>query len=284
MQWSKREIDPSAIRSIAQRWQISLLLATILYRRSISDIEGELEYFFNRSITDQHSPFLLHDILPALTRIERALENNERIMIFGDSDVDGITSTVALVKGLEASGLTCMWCVPCEDEPYGLSSAAVQQCVTDQITLIITVDCGISNQAEIALAQEHGIDTIVIDHHNPPDSPPAACAIIDPKQDDCRYPYPLVSGCVLACKVILALRFRLAGTDDTFPQFIARCVQNDALFCELMAFAAISTIADMMPLRNENRIIVNYGMRCVQDCKNEGLYALLRKKRYPLSI
>lgn len=302
MRWIKREIDSRVVRSIAQRWQFPLMLAAILNRRAVSDSEDELCYFTKRSISEQHNPFLLHDILPAIQRVERAWRKKEQILIFGDRDADGITATVVLTKGLRAFGMTCEWRVPTDNEQYGLSFAAVEQCIERNISLIITVDCGVSNHAEIELAKKHGIDTIVIDHHNPSDIPPLAIAIINPKQDSCRYPYSLISGCTVVCKVILAMQCYAhiykafvsdSGSNDfdsvsaidpdlllrTFPQFIAqKDTADDESFHEIVLLAAVSTIADMMPLLNENRIIVSRGIRHICDCKNEGMRALLRKK------
>lgn len=302
MQWVKREIDSHLVRSTAQRWNFSLLLAAILNRRTISDSEDELYYFVKRAVDEQHNPFLLCDMLLAIQRVEQAWKKKEQILIFGDRDADGVTATAVLVTGLHELGLVCEWRVPADNEQYGLSCAAVERCVEKGVSLIITVDCGISNHTEIALAKQHGIDVIVLDHHNLSDTLPPAFAVVNPKRDDCRYPYPSISGCMVAYKFILAAQCYAsaygafasrADNDNTetdsvvdpdlllrlYPKFIAqKDSAGDKGFYELLLLAAVSTIADMMPLLNENRIIVNHGLRHIFDCKNEGMHALLRKR------
>lgn len=376
MEWVKSELDYQLVKSIAKRRQIPTLIAAVLNRRTVPDSEQELRYFIDRSVYEQHSPFLLRGMLPAIRRLLVAKKRRERVLIFGDRDADGITATVVLVYGLRMVGVECEWRVPCGDDAYGLSVAAVEECVEKRISLIVTVDCGISNHKEIQMARTHNIDTIVIDHHNPPATLPPAIVVINPKQKGCRYPYKLLSGCTLAYKFVLAMQYYRAGLYhkqlvalritpsslhcavgmrlDTIshtrypvrrlwrmvgrltsgaaglPRFLAYGVllthkplllmrilfrravvvplvpdadaaadaalrresvrsayhhyivhKNqlyDYAFHEMAVLAAISAVADMMPLRNENRTIVANGIAGMHHCKNEGLHALLRKR------
>ena len=254
--------------------------------------EEEIPYFINRTVHMQHNPFLLYDILPAIKRIFYAQKNKERVFIFGDRDADGITATAALCKGLALEHIMYEWRVPCGDEGYGLTIAAVEECKKNNIALIITVDCGISNYSEIVLAKKYNIDTIVIDHHNIPHTRPPAVAIINPKQEHCQYPHKSLSGCALVYKCMLAMQcYRgLNGhisdytcTAEEISRIHHRYLSDKNkrykyIFDELAVLAALSIVADMMPLLNENRTIVQHGIECMHVTSNKGVCALLRKR------
>ncbi|MFP4364476.1 MAG: single-stranded-DNA-specific exonuclease RecJ [Spirochaetia bacterium] len=206
MIWNKKQIDKDEVRTIAGKYNLDLMSASIFVRRGVTDGE-EIQFFLENDIQYTHNPFLFDEIEDAIDRIQQAKIEGEKILIFGDRDVDGITSTVLLTQGLRDMGLEVRWQVPIGDEPYGLSSAAVQDFAANDGTLIITVDCGISNSAEIEEALELGIDTIVIDHHEASQTMPPALAILNPKLPDSSYPFRHLSGCGVVVKLLWALKF-----------------------------------------------------------------------------
>ena len=210
MIWNKKDIEADRVRELSARYNLDLLSCSILLRRGRIEPE-DICYFLEKDTRFLHNPFLLDEMAEAVDRILAAVEEEEKVFIFGDRDVDGITSTVFLFETLTARGISVEWALPQGDEPYGLTMEAVDICRQADVTLIITVDCGISNHQEIAYALEAGIDTIIIDHHNPRDALPPARAIINPKLKDSQYPFRDLCGCAVVSKVVWALCF--AETD-----------------------------------------------------------------------
>jgi single-stranded-DNA-specific exonuclease len=206
MKWVKNRADSQKVKEIAGRYGVDLITATILVRRSITS-PAALLFFLENDVRFLHNPFLMQNMAEAVERIDAAVESGEGILIFGDRDVDGITSTVLLYEILKEMGAEAQWMLPEGEEAYGLSRKAIEKAVETGTGLLITVDCGISNTREIALAAELGIETIVIDHHNPPETLPAAAAIVNPKLAGSIYPFRDLCGCAVASKVEWALRF-----------------------------------------------------------------------------
>jgi single-stranded-DNA-specific exonuclease len=204
MIWNKTPIDSAAVRELARRFEVDLLAATILTRRGITSPES-LQYFLETDLRLMHNPFLMGSMTEAAERINAAIESGEKILIFGDRDVDGITSTVLVYEALVDLGAEAQWMLPEGEEAYGLSPKVIDKAVEGGVGLLITVDCGVSNVAEIALAAEKGIETIVLDHHNPPAELPSAVAVVDPKLPG--YPFRDLCGCAVASKLEWALRF-----------------------------------------------------------------------------
>ena len=206
MIWNKKEIGRELIKELTVRYGCDALTASILARRNI--IEGnDILFYLEDDLRYLHNPFLFRDMEDAVDRVIDAKEEGEKVLIFGDRDVDGITITTLLYQALADSGLDVSWRVPNGDDPYGLTMKAVDEHAANYGTLIITVDCGISCVDEIAHAATLGIDVIVLDHHNPQDILPEAVAIINPKMDDSGYPFRDLAGCAVAWKFISALRF-----------------------------------------------------------------------------
>ena len=203
---TKKEIAPEMVREICTRFSCDALTASIFARRNITT-GYDIQYFLEDDLRYLHSPFLLSGMEDAVDRIIAAREEGERVLIFGDRDVDGITSTTVLYRCLKDMGIDVSWRIPSGEDTYGLSLKAVEDFAADCGTLIITVDCGISNNVEIDRAVELGIDVIITDHHNPPENLPNATIIIDPKLPDDEYPFPSISGCAVAFKLASALRF-----------------------------------------------------------------------------
>ncbi len=206
MSWSKAPIDSEDVRKVAERYGIELLEAAILVRRGISSPEDIL-YVLEDDLQYLHNPFLMDEMEDAVDRVLDAVSECERVLVFGDRDVDGITGTVLLVRQLHSLGLDVEWRVPAADNPYGVTAEIIEEFAARNGTLLITVDCGTTSVAEIARAAELGIDTIVIDHHNPRIERPQAVAIVNPKLPDSSYPFDGLSGCGVVAKLCWALAF-----------------------------------------------------------------------------
>lgn len=204
--WNKKDVPGELVHQISERYSCDLLTASILARRGITDPE-QVMYYLEKSSIILHNPFEYEDITDAVDRILDAAEAGEKVLIFGDRDVDGVTSTTMLYEYLQTIGIDAQCKLPSGNESYGLSMEAVDTFAKNYGSLIITVDCGISNNAEIAHAGELGIDIIVVDHHNPQDSLPEPAIIINPKIEESGYPFPHLSGCAVVHKLIIALEY-----------------------------------------------------------------------------
>lgn len=211
MRWKKRDVSPQAIRELAERFGLDLLSASILARRGVQSPE-ELLYYLEDDLRFQRNPFLFAQMEDAVDRILLAADEGEKVLVFGDRDADGVSATTLMMEALGSLGVDARYRLPTEDEKYGLSRAAVDEFAADFGSLIVTVDCGISNHAEIAYAAEKGVDVIVVDHHVlQADEPPAALAVINPKLESSGYPFRDLSGCGVAYKLAWALRFAKSG-------------------------------------------------------------------------
>ena len=204
--WNKKSVKNSDIQPLCEKFNINQILASIFVRRGITSGQDIL-YYLEEDLRFQHPPFAFNSMEDAVERILQAKEEGEKVLIFGDDDVDGITSTAILYEGLVKLGLDVQWRLPLEDDPYGLSMQAVDDFAKQDGNLIITVDCGISNFEEIKHANELGMEVIVTDHHNPPEELPQAIIILDQKTQDSGYPFHDISGAALAYKLVSALRF-----------------------------------------------------------------------------
>ena len=205
-EWRKKEVSREAVKALCDLYGVDALTASIMVRRGITQAKDVL-YFKESDLRFLHNPFLFSNMEDAVDRITSAKEEGEKILIFGDRDVDGVSATAILYTYLQKSGYDVSWRLPVGDDAYGLSMQAVDDFAKDYGSLIITVDCGISNAAEVAHARELGIDVIVTDHHNPPETLPDACAILDPKVKDSGYPFADISGAAVSYKLVEALRF-----------------------------------------------------------------------------
>ena len=206
MYWKKSPVSSQDVRHLHEQYGLDLLCSSILVRRGQTSNE-QVKFFMESELTYLHNPFLFDDMEEVVDRINEAVSEGEKVRVFGDRDVDGITSTVLLVQELQRLGLEVSYKLPEGDEPYGMTLDGVNAAGSDGITLILTVDCGISNNDEIAHARSLGIDTIVLDHHISGKELPPALAIIDPKVPGCGYPFEHLAGCGVVAKVIWALRF-----------------------------------------------------------------------------
>jgi single-stranded-DNA-specific exonuclease len=253
------------VGELARQLRIPPAAAHILFQRGFRDPAGAA-HFLNPRIEDLHDPFLLKDMDRAVDRIRLAIGRGEPIEIHGDYDVDGVTSTVVLKKALELAGAESGWHIPHRlHDGYGIQPAAVEQAAQRGIGLIVSVDNGIRAGAAIARANELGLDVIVTDHHLPEAALPPALALINPNRADCSYPNPNLCGAGVAFKLAHAV---LAGAG--WPE--TRLYRVLESFLKLVA---IATVADIVPLTGENRIIVKHGLNGLGHVRNPGLRALL---------
>lgn len=231
--WVKEPVESEAIKRLLEEYQFSTLQATILSRRGITEAD-DVKYFLEQELSYLHNPFLFDEMEDVVDRILDAVQEEEKVRIFGDRDVDGITATALLVEELRRLNVDVSYSLPTGDEPYGLLQSGVEQAASDGVTLLITVDCGISNIEEIVLANSLGIDVIVLDHHIEGEELPPALAIINPKMSGSEYPFVHLAGVGVAAKTIWALRF--ARTDLYRQELILLHAQpgNDTVIIQAM--------------------------------------------------
>ena len=238
-------------------------LQAILVRRGITTSD-EYRRFIAPCLEDLHDPSTIHGIADACARIERAVRDRETILIYGDYDVDGVTSIVLLQTVLRALGADAAHVVPHRlVDGYGLKTVVLDRVLVDKdVKLVITVDCGITSVEPVRIAIERGIDVIITDHHLPPEMLPEAAAVLNPKQEGCEYPFKELAGVGVAFKLCCEL-LRRAGSTMSIPS--------------LLKIAAIGTVADVAPLIGENRTIASLGLAGLADPRNPGLRALIRR-------
>ena len=252
------ERDVALLRSAGYPY----LLSTVLAARGISTTESAAEFLdLERSLTI--SPMLMKDMDRAVERIQRAISDGETIAVFGDYDVDGITSTVLLMDYLKNCGARCLRYIPRRiEDGYGLSADAIQALYDQGATLMITVDCGITGNEEVAFARSLGMDVVVTAHHECKEVLPEALAVVNPHRADCPYPFKHLAGVGVALKLVLAL-----GGEN----------REGALFARYCTLAAIGTIADVMRMESENRTIVSCGLEALSHTDFVGVHALLKE-------
>ena len=238
------------------------LVSGVLASRGVDTAETAAE-FLTQETSLTHSPFLMRDMDKAVERISQALANGEKIAIFGDYDVDGITATCIMVDYLKSRGAEVVHYIPRRiEDGYGLSCEAIEGLRKGGATLLVTVDCGITGVEEVAFARSIGMDVVVTDHHECKEALPEASAVVDPRRTDCGYPFKHLAGCGVALKLVLAL----GGPD-----------REEALFARYCTLAAIGTVADVMQMTGENRTIVSRGLATLDRSDFIGLHALLRE-------
>jgi single-stranded-DNA-specific exonuclease len=259
--WDALACDDPATERLAASLDLPPVVARLLCQRGLSDPE-QASRFLNPSLEHLHDPLALADMGVAVDRIMAAIARKERIAIHGDYDVDGITSTVILRRALELLGADVTHFIPERlKDGYGLQPAAIERLHADGVTLVVSVDCGIRGADAALRARELGVDLIITDHHEPDRELPHALAVINPKRHDCGYPDKNLAGVGVALKLVQAL-CRKAGRDNWLPGFIK--------------VAAIGTLADVVPLVGENRVIAKIGLDLLTKGPHKvGLRALL---------
>jgi single-stranded-DNA-specific exonuclease len=259
--WQPRPCNDAEIEALSRELGVSTTTARLLCIRDLAD-PATARRFLTPSLDDLHDPFLLVDMAAAVERVQRAIAAKERIAIHGDYDVDGVTSTVILRRALELLGADVFHFIPERlRDGYGLQPAAVERLHHDGARLIISVDCGIRGIDAAQHARTLGVDLIITDHHEPDTELPPALAVINPKRHDCRYPDKNLAGVGVALKLVQAL-CRKAGREAWLPAFVK--------------VAAIGTLADVVPLVGENRILAKLGLAMLSKGPHKiGLRALL---------
>jgi single-stranded-DNA-specific exonuclease len=254
MIWEKTELNPEQLREVARRYQLDLISAAVMIRRDYLD-EDSIRFILDNDPLLMHNPFLFKDMSKALRRIHEAVSQGELIQIFGDRDVDGITSTILLREVLEKIGGKVRWQIPVGEDDYGLTGEVIDASAAEGCGLLITVDCGISNNDEIAKAAGLGIDTIVLDHHNPPEQLPPAFAVIDPKCKGSSYPFRDLSGCGVVAKLAVALAYSASSEFDLPLWFLDIQPANEALTVQavqLINLVENERIIDTVPAKQAN--------------------------------
>lgn len=254
--WKIEAPNPALQLNLSQKLNIHPLICQILINRGMTDHES-LGKFLNGDISHLHDPFLLKDMQKAVDRIKKAAKDQEKILVFGDYDADGVTSCAILLSALKRMGVDAKYYIPHRvNEGYSINENAVKFAKQHKITLFVSVDCGTANFKEIDLLNKSKIDVIVIDHHKPVDDKlPKAFALVNPKQPDCKYPFKDLAAVGVVFKVIQAI-----SGEDAF---------------EDLDLVSLGTVADVMDITGENRIIVKGGLKQLNETKNIGLRALI---------
>ena len=268
MRWTiKPKAEPQLVSQLASALNVSDLIASLLIQRGISTFD-QARQFFRPSLDDLHDPYLMKDMEKAVDRIEKAVENQENILVFGDYDVDGTTAVSLVSSYLQTIYPNIATYIPDRyDEGYGISYKGIDFADDNGFSLIIALDCGIKSIDHVAYAKAKNIDFIICDHHRPGETLPEAIAVLDPKRDDCSYPYDELCGCGVGFKLIQALaKNRNQSFDDLIP------------YLDLVATAIA---ADIVPITGENRILAKFGLEVINANPRPGIKALtqnLKKK------
>lgn len=264
MRWTiKPKSEAEKVKSLAQTLNVEENIASLLLQRGIETFE-DARKFFRPSMDDLYDPYLMKDMDLAVSRIERAIENNENIMVFGDYDVDGTTAVSLVASYLKSYyPAVCTYIPDRYDEGYGVSFKGIDYADDNGISLIIALDCGIKSIDHVAYAKERNIDFIICDHHRPGEFLPEAVAVLDPKRQDCTYPYDELCGCGIGFKLIQALgKNRGESIEDVMP------------YLDLVATAIA---ADIVPMTGENRILAKFGLEVINSNPRPGIKALIHQ-------
>lgn len=257
--WEYYDTDAKEIEKIENEYNVSNLVATVIYNKNI---QSSIDVFLNPTRKDFYNPFLMPDMEIAVNRVIKAIENNEKVIIYGDYDVDGITSITVLKKFLQDRGLVVDSYIPNRlDEGYGLNKKAIDYIASKNYTLMITVDCGISGIEEVEYANSLGLETVITDHHEPAEVLPNALAVVDAKRKDNKYPFNQLAGVGVVFKLIQAISIKFNLEEKEYLKFLD--------------IVCVGTISDIVPLVDENRVISKLGLKLVAVTKNIGLRALL---------
>jgi single-stranded-DNA-specific exonuclease len=272
--WSAKELpNENKVRALSESFHISIPLATILIQRGIETPE-QADAFFHPKLEHLHDPFLMQDMEAAIMRIEKALADREKIMIYGDYDVDGTTAVSVVYSYFRNFNQNMEYYIPDRyKEGYGISVAGIDYAAENNFKLIIALDCGIRSNALVDYAKGKGVEFIICDHHLPGDTLPAAAAVLNPKRKDCTYPYKELSGCGIGYKLIEAY-----SQKNGLPAYTHE---------EYLDLVAVSIASDLVDMRGENRILAYFGLKKLAENPGIGLQALmegtLSKTEYSIS-
>lgn len=259
----KPQGDARTVERLSAALGIAPVLANLLVQRGIDTVE-KADKFFNPSLSDLHDPFLMKDMDKAVERIEQAVRNGEKIMVYGDYDVDGTTAVALMYKFLRQIGhKNLLFYIPDRyTEGYGISIKGIDYAARKGVGLVITLDCGIKATEKIVYAKQKGVDFIICDHHLPADEIPKAVAVLDPKRPDCNYPFDELSGCGVGFKLVQAYAQK---NGIPFEQIT-----------HLLDLLVVSIASDIVPLTGENRVLAHYGLEILNSSPSEGLASIIK--------
>lgn len=271
LRWKTFSPQPEKQSDLSQKLGIHPVLAQVLLNRGIEDVPAA-RLFLSGNLGMLHDPFLLKGMKEAVARVQKAHEHKERVLIYGDYDVDGVTSAALLTRALERLGIQVVHHIPHRlNDGYGLNAEAAEIASHHEADLLISVDCGITSKEEVRCLNAAGIDVVIIDHHEPAGKElPDAFAVVNPKRHDCSYPFKHLAAVGLVAKFIQALSGEILSED--------------------LELVVLGTVADVVPMLDENRIFVREGLTCLHQTKNPGLRALMEvsgisnKKMRPQSV
>lgn len=272
MRWTLKPKPPQeTVTALAKALNVEEFVATLLVQRGITTFE-EAKAFFRPSLEHLHDPYLMKDMDKAIARIEKAIEENENILVFGDYDVDGTTAVSLVSSYLRSFYPNVATYIPDRyDEGYGVSFKGIDFAEDNGFTLIIALDCGIKSIDHVAYAKNKGIDFVICDHHRPGDTLPDAVAMLDPKRDDCNYPYDELCGCGIGFKLIQALG---ANRNQTVTDLT-----------EYLDLVAAAIAADIVPMTGENRVLAHFGLQVINSNPRPGIKAIIHQlKKQTLDI
>lgn len=272
MRWTiKSKPEKEKVQALQNALQVDEIIATLLVQRGIESFE-QAKTFFRPTLEDLHNPYLMKDMDKAVSRIEKAIANNENILVFGDYDVDGTTAVSLVSSYLRSFYPNVATYIPDRyNEGYGISYLGIDYAEDNNVSLIIALDCGIKSIDHVNYAKAKNIDFIICDHHRPGDSLPDAIAVLDPKREDCSYPYDELCGCGVGFKLIQALAENSNQTmEDLLP------------YLDLVATAIA---ADIVPITGENRVLAKFGLQVINSNPRPGIKALIQNvKKKVLTI
>jgi len=272
MRWNpKSKPNPEKVQAIQSALQVDEIIAKLLVQRGIETFE-QAKTFFRPTLADLHNPYLMKDMDKAVARIEKAIANNENILVFGDYDVDGTTAVSLVSSYLRSFYPNVATYIPDRyAEGYGISYMGIDYAEDNDISLIIALDCGIKSIDHVNYAKAKNIDFIICDHHRPGEILPNAVAVLDPKREDCSYPYDELCGCGVGFKLIQALAENRNQTIDDL-----------VLYLDLVATAIA---ADIVPITGENRVLAKFGLEVINSNPRPGIKALIQNvKKKVLTI
>ena len=261
-EWKCYHANKEEVEQLEKQYHLTKLVSSILVNRNIKK-EKQIKKFLAPTRHDFYDPFLMPDMEKAVERILKAIQHNEKMLIYGDYDVDGITSITVLKKFFQDREISIDYYIPNRiEEGYGLNKEAIKHIAKNGYQLIITVDCGITSVEEVALANDLGVEIVITDHHEVPEELPEAIAVVDAKRKDSIYPFNQLAGVGVAFKLIQALSKKMDLPEKEYLKYLD--------------IVCIGTISDIVPLVDENRVITKLGLKLVEQTKNVGLQELLK--------
>ncbi|HPF52387.1 MAG TPA: single-stranded-DNA-specific exonuclease RecJ [Draconibacterium sp.] len=257
----KKQGDQNEVKHLSAALNVNMVIARLLVQRGIKTY-NEAKAFFRPRLSDLHDPFLMKDMDKAVARLEKAINNQEKVIVYGDYDVDGTTSVALMYLFLQQRIKEIEYYIPDRySEGYGISPKSIDYAVDNGYTLVVALDCGIKAVDKIAKAKERGLDFIICDHHNPGEKVPEAAAVLDPKQPGCNYPYKELSGCGVGFKLLQAYSKK-------------NNVEYEEIY-DLLDLVAVSIAADIVPITGENRVLAYYGLKKLNSNPGVGLQTII---------